>query len=91
MIKAGNTKPYIAPVYGSYVETIKGLMAQGWRAFYKGLFYRFIHTSFHFWPYAYLNFLISNDEIQNNSIKSVLFIYFGKIMLDSSLNMFHIQ
>jgi hypothetical protein len=59
MIHAGtDNRPYTAPVYGSYVETIKGLMKQGWRAFYKGAFFRTIHQTAHLFPLLYINNLM---------------------------------
>ena len=35
----GEQKPYTAPVYDGYRGVLKGLMAQGWKAFFKGFFF----------------------------------------------------
>jgi hypothetical protein len=50
MIRSGGThKPYTAPVYEGYIGTIKGLMTQGPKAFFKGLFFRSVHQLAHFY------------------------------------------
>ena len=53
MLRAGGKDiPYTAPVYSSYVETIKGLYSQGLRGFYKGLGYRTFITLTVFSPFV---------------------------------------
>ena len=61
MIHAGGNQPYVAPVYSSYMETIKGLLAQGWKSFYKGTLFRQIHQIAHLFPYYFLNLKISKQ------------------------------
>ena len=53
MLRAGGeSKPYTAPVYDGYIATIKGLMNQGPKAFFKGLFWRSIHQLAHFYSFT---------------------------------------
>jgi hypothetical protein len=52
MLRAGGQqKPYTAPVYDGYRGVIKGLSSQGWQAFYKGLLFRSIHQSAHYFAF----------------------------------------
>jgi hypothetical protein len=52
MIRAGGQqRPYTAPVYEGYRGVIKGLASQGWKAFFKGLFFRTIHQLGHYYAF----------------------------------------
>ena len=53
MLRAGGqNKPYTAPVYEGYQSVIKGLMAQGWRSFFKGAGVRSIHQYGHYFAFS---------------------------------------
>ena len=47
----GEQKPYTAPVYDGYRGVLKGLMSQGWKAFFKGFFFRSMHQVGHYVAY----------------------------------------
>lgn len=52
MLRAGGQqRPYTAPVYEGYRGVINGLASQGWKAFFKGLFFRTIHQLGHYYAF----------------------------------------
>ena len=52
MIRAGGErKPYTAPVYDGYQGAIRGLVKQGWKAFFKGFLFRTMHQLGHFFAF----------------------------------------
>jgi hypothetical protein len=59
MIRTGGEfQPYTAPVYTGYQQAIRNLAKQGWKAFFKGLIFRIVHSIPHFICYgAFFKFL----------------------------------
>lgn len=58
MLRTGhNQKPYTAPVYDGYIGAVKGLMNQGFKAFYKGLFFRSFHQLSHIYGFTQIALL----------------------------------
>ena len=66
MIRTGGEfRPYTAPVYEGYRQVIRGLTKQGWKAFYKGVVFRIIHTGMHFM--AFSQCLVFNKDVNHHS------------------------
>lgn len=59
MIRAGNQRPYSAPVYEGYVAAMRGLAQQGYKAFFKGLFFRSIHQMARYYAFSEFTLLSS--------------------------------
>lgn len=63
MIRSGKRNPYIAPVYSGYLETIKDLISQGWRSFFKGAHLRAFNCSTHLLGYYFIGPLINQNSL----------------------------
>lgn len=94
MLRAGGEqKPYTAPVYDGYLGVIKGLMNQGYKAFYKGLFFRSIHQLAHFYSFTEIAILSGNHTFESEKLHlalQLLKIYGLQCLADISFNLFHI-
>lgn len=56
----GEQRPYTAPVYDGYRGAIKGLAAQGWKAFFKGFLFRSIHQLSTFYSFYEIGLITNN-------------------------------
>lgn len=94
MLRAGGEqKPYAAPVYDGYLGVIKGLMSQGYKAFFKGLFFRSIHQLAHFYSFTEIAILSGNHTYESEKLHlslQLLKIYGLQCLADISFNLFHI-
>ncbi len=52
----GDRKPYTAPVYNGYTQSIQNLYDQGFKAFFKGCLFRTIHQTLRISPLLYLSY-----------------------------------
>jgi hypothetical protein len=89
----GEQRPYTAPVYEGYRGVFRGLAAQGWQGFYKGLFFRSIHQLGHYYAWYEIGLIQSNErgvaETMAISLQ-ILKLWLLQCACDISLNAFHI-
>lgn len=94
MIRAGGQqKPYTAPVYEGYRAVFQGLASQGWKAFFKGLFFRTFHQMANFYAFYEINLIESNKggASERFSISMQLIkIWLLQCACNVTLNVFHI-
>ncbi len=94
MLRAGGQqRPYTAPVYEGYQAVLKGLASQGWKAYFKGLFFRSVHQLAR--SYAFYEIGLSQSNQSGYSELEAINFQIGKLWLlqclcDISLNVFHI-
>jgi len=95
MLRTGQEhKPYTAPVYDGYRATIKGLMNQGFSAFFKGLACRCFHQMSHIYCFTQIALLGKHfdepGQKQLNFMTNILKLYALQAFCDISMNGFYI-
>ena len=90
----GDHKPYTAPVYEGYKATVKGLLSQGYNAFFKGLFFRLVHQLAHFYAYTEISLMSGNETGLKETAKfsgQLIKLYLLQCLADVAFNAFHIM
>ena len=81
----------MAPVYERYQQAVRNLAKQGWRAFFKGLTFRLLHSMPHFLCYGAFFKDITESDTKRFGFFSFMAKSMGLLFLtDWSLNLFHV-